>query len=159
MNNNRFLCNFFSLKLRADGGITPSLAAQSSVDGEFVIFFWILEECCLINVTLCFCWLALYVSIHPFFFCFPPRKEHRPLLFLPPSAAVPPPVLSTCVFECVLECVRACVCVYYSLETPISRSCRPPEGHSQSFGVWTEKGWVGQEQLWESWTLSFTLIQ
>lgn len=32
-----------------------------------------------------------------------------------------------------------------SVETPISRTSRPPEGHSQSFGVRTDEGWVGQE--------------
>lgn len=30
-----------------------------------------------------------------------------------------------------------------SVETPISRTSRPPEGHSQSFGVRTEEGWAG----------------
>lgn len=62
---------------------------------------------------------------------FPPWRQHRPLLSLPPTASVFPPA-----------CV--CVCVV-SVETPISRMSSPPEGHSQCFGVRTEKGWAGQD--------------
>lgn len=65
---------------------------------------------------------------------FPPWRQHRPLLSLPPTASVFPPA-----------CVCACVCVLFSVETPISRMSSPPEGHSQCFGVRTEKGWAGQE--------------
>lgn len=36
-----------------------------------------------------------------------------------------------------------------SVETPISRTSRPAEGHSQSFGVKKEEGWAGQKQLRE----------
>ena len=80
-------------------------------------------------------------------FLFPAKQTTQaPSVSLPPSAPVPPPV----------QCGGGGLLC--SVETPISRTSRPAEGHSQSFGVRTEEGWVGQEQLreWRRWTLSWT---
>lgn len=53
--------------------------------------------------------------------------------------------LSLPLSQSLLRCsVSVCVCVggilLSSVETPISRTSRPPEGHSQSFGVRKEGG-------------------
>lgn len=91
-------------------------------------------------------YVAVFPSVQPKFnSVFPSLFPTAAIFFLPLPQPVPPPGA-----ECVQGRTGVGVGLLCSVETPISRTSRPPEGHSQSFGVRTEEGLVGQQQLSKS---------